>query len=226
MKQFRPKGESNKEKTSYISHIDWEKAEKLFAKDKILFSKIRNDKGKIYPAANEILKILAAGAVIGLSFAFPALSVAIAPFFIDGHKYQYHRLTQTVSRLRKQKMVTVSHKNGMILVKISQNGRVKALEYKLSELVITKPKKWDRKWRMVIFDIPEKYKRMRNIFRKRLIMLGFYKLQESVWVHPYPCFNEVEFLKQIYNVGVNVRYIIADKIEDADDLLEYFKIKS
>lgn len=54
--------------------------------------------------------------------------------------------------------------------------------------------------------------------------MGFYMLQKSVWVHPYPCFDEIEFLRQVYNVGINVTYILAEKIENAEDLKDHFKL--
>lgn len=207
-----------------LDNIDWEKVEKIFEPDKKLILRELEKSSSNYPYTTDILKLLACGALIGLSVFFPALPVALTPFVIDGRKYQSGRLTQTIRRLKKQKLVEIFEENGQQLVRITDRGKMRVLKYKLDDIKIDKPKHWDRKWRIVIFDIPNKYKRMRDIFRKRLQLLGFYKLQESVWVYPYPCAEQIEFLRQIYNVGVDVRYIIADKIEDAEDLIDRYNL--
>ncbi len=51
--------------------------------------------------------------------------------------------------------------------------------------------KWDKKWRVVIFDIPQELHRERIKFRQQLKSLGFSSLQKSVLVFPYPCEEEV-----------------------------------
>lgn len=56
---------------------------------------------------------------------------------------------------------------------------------------------WDRKWRVVIFDIEEKKKKARNSLRLKLISLGFGKLQESVYITPLDVLVDLkEFLKE------------------------------
>ena len=97
---------------------------------------------------------------------------------------------------------------------------VKALTYRLDTLMITKPKRWDKKWRVVIFDIPIKYNRVRDIFRSRLVQMGMYQLQESVYIYPYSCFSEIEFLRELYGVPFTARYLLVEHIEN-DDFLKY-----
>ena len=52
----------------------------------------------------------------------------------------------------------------------------------------------------MIFDIPEQYRRARHALKNKLSELGFYPLQKSVWVHPFPCETEIEFLKNHFNI--------------------------
>jgi len=54
--------------------------------------------------------------------------------------------------------------------------------------------------------------------------MGFYMLQKSVWVYPYPCFDEIEFLRQIYKVEINVTYILAKSIENSEYLADNFQL--
>lgn len=56
---------------------------------------------------------------------------------------------------------------------------------------------WDKKWRVVIFDIEEKEKRTRNALRQKLVSLGFGELQKSVYVTPLDVLPDLkEFLKE------------------------------
>lgn len=207
-----------------LQKIDWAKVEKIFASDRELFLK-QIKKGQVLdPRTKELLILLAGGVFFGLSVFFPTLPMALAPFLVERKRFDSGHFSQRIKRLKKQKLVEVVEENGQTLVRITEAGRVRALRYKLEEIEIKKPKVWDKKWRIVIFDIPEKYKRMREIFRDHLKTMGFYMLQKSVWVHPYPCFDEVEFLRQVYHVGVNVSYIVADSIEGATDLKIHFHI--
>ena len=54
---------------------------------------------------------------------------------------------------------------------------------------------------MVIFDIPEKKRMVRDIIREHLKTIGFKKLQQSVFVFPYPCEQEILALADIYGVS-------------------------
>ncbi len=207
-----------------LTKIDWQKVEKIFSVDEKAVLKKLNKTENNDVRTREILKLLAAGAVIALSFVIPVAPMALAPFVVDSNKYNKKRFNQIIGRLNKQKLIEISEESGQTVVKITDEGRVRALRYKMAEMEIKRPKAWDRKWRMVIFDIPEKYKRMREIFRQHLKLLGFYPLQKSVWVHPYSCFDEIEFLRQIYHVGVDVTYVVAERIERAEELKDRFDL--
>ena len=89
-------------------------------------------------------------------------------------------------------------------------------------LLPKKPKNWDKKWRILIFDIPESKKRNREYIRTTLINLGFVRLQDSVWVYPYDCEDYINILKTDLQVGKDVLYIIADKIEYDLPLRKHF----
>jgi CRISPR/Cas system-associated endoribonuclease Cas2 len=80
-----------------------------------------------------------------------------------------------------------------------------------------KEKKWDKKWRVVIFDIPEEIKSSRNYLRRFLIDIGFDKLQNSVWVSPYNNFEEVQDLVRRCKIEEYVILMIVDRV--SNDLL-------
>ncbi|MEA2064671.1 MAG: CRISPR-associated endonuclease Cas2 [Patescibacteria group bacterium] len=85
--------------------------------------------------------------------------------------------------------------------------------------------KWDDKWRVVIFDIPEKKRGKRNYFRKMLSDLGFQKLQNSVWASPYDNFKEIQEIIKYHNIAQFVVLMIVDKISKDLFLKEKFGFK-
>lgn len=75
-----------------------------------------------------------------------------------------------------------------------------------------KPKNWNRKWYIVVFDIPEDKRRIRNILREKLKALGFGMLQASVWISPYPYLGDVEEIVKFYYLKPYVLYAVSKKV--------------
>lgn len=222
MKKLKIRNKTSKKKIisfNPYAHIDWEKASKLFQQP------ILSSKKHSFPPVREILHTLAAVGAIGLIFAFPGAALAIGSLVLGENSYDRWRTRKIITRLKKQKYVTIEENpNNTVTVKITKQGMIRALTYQLETMQLKKPKSWDKKWRVIIFDIPEKYKKIREIFRMRLRQLNLYLLQDSVFVSPYPCFNEVEFLRELYGIPSTVKYLLVDRIEEDQELKEYFSL--
>jgi hypothetical protein len=210
---------------SVYARIDWEKAAVLFSRPGEKIGVKTSDKNTpLKETTKTILTALAAVGVIGLIFAFPTVVPALGAL-AGAFRPAGWRGRRNIERLARQKWVTVEEQSdGTVTVRITKNGMMHALTYELDNMVLIKAKRWDKKWRVVIFDIPEKHKRLRDIFRTRLTQLGLYMLQESVFVSPYPCFDEVEFLRELYGVSFSVRYLLVERVEDDTLLKEHFKL--
>ena len=132
-------------------------------------------------------------------------------------------LWRAIRDLYRSKLVT-AHKNadGSTTLILSERGREKALTYRIDEMNIQRQVRWDKKWRIVIFDIPERRKGLRDVFRARLLQLGFLELQKSVFVCPYPCADEIEFIVEYYQASSHVRMIVAESIDNALHFLQKF----
>jgi len=98
--------------------------------------------------------------------------------------------------------------------------------WQTEDFKLKRPKKWDRKWRIIIFDIPEKRKVIRNKVREILYQAGFQRIQDSVWVYPFDCENVIGLLKTEYGIGKDMLYIIADQIENDKYLRMDFDLTS
>jgi DNA-binding transcriptional regulator PaaX len=97
-------------------------------------------------------------------------------------------------------------------------------EGKVWALTLPVPKHWDRKWHLVLFDIPADKRKRRDIFRLRLKELGLVLYQDSVWIHPYPTEETVRQIAEFYRLSNCVSFIVADKVTGEKSLRQQFKL--
>ena len=96
----------------------------------------------------------------------------------------------------------------------TKSGEKILRDWQMSDYKIKRPKKWDGKWRVIIFDIPEKKRGIRNQIREIILTAGFQRLQDSVWVYPYDCEDVIGLMKNDLGVGKYLLYMIVDQIEN------------
>lgn len=173
--------------------------------------------------AKEILKGLAIGGFIVACFALPGLA-QVAVLFKPQKPYDKHRVYQAVRGLQKGKLVHIYEKDGKEVVEITQAGKKKVLEYNLDDMKLKIPKKWDGWWRIVMFDIPQTKKRARDAISSKIKELGLYPIQKSVFVSPYPCKDEIDFVGEFFNARNHIIYIRAKEIEGAPKLKKHFNV--
>jgi len=116
------------------------------------------------------------------------------------------------------------NKDGTTTLVLSENGKRRALRFNINKLEIKRPTKWDRKWRIVMFDIPEKLRVLRDSLRLHFKEIGLIELQKSVFVYPYPCSKEIEFILEFYNARKHVRFILAEKVDNELHLKKKFSL--
>lgn len=156
-----------------------------------------------------LLATIAVGGVLTLSITAPGFVMAFGKYKAKRKQEQrerYQQLWTNFYRLKKeQSLLYKEDKNGEMVYELSNKGRKRLRKFLLDTLEITSPKRWDGKWRIILFDIPVgKRKSIRNSFREKLRNLGCYQYQRSVWVHPFPCEAEIEFLKEYHGLRPHV----------------------
>jgi DNA-binding transcriptional regulator PaaX len=143
-----------------------------------------------------------------------------------GRKYKKKKVYNAFYRLKKEGCIKIEKKNHQIYISLTDKGRKKAGWLQIDALKIKKPKKWDKKWRIVIFDISQLKKILREAFRGKLKELGFRQLQKSVWIIPYDCRDEIELLRDFFGLSKKeLRLIVAESIDGEDILKKIFKIQ-
>lgn len=179
--------------------------------------------------AKRVVLTAGKGVAVGALVLFPPLSM---PFQLimevieenEGKKFKRERVRKVLYNLEKRKLVSLKKVNDELLVTFKKDGKKLLLKYRLDELTIEKPRKWDKKWRIVIFDIPEKKKIAREVLRDKLKQLGFYQLQRSVFIHPFKCQQEIELITKFYEVGPYVYFIRADYIDNQKAIKSKFDL--
>lgn len=157
---------------------------------------------------------------------------ATSPFFLHrlikiifkSSKYNNKKISNAFNYLRRSGMIEIVKDGHDIKIIPTEKGIKAHKRYKILELKIKKPGKWDGKIRVVAFDIQNKYRIKRDAFRKKLKELGFYSMQKSVWLHPFDCRREIKILVDFFGLGnKDISFFVSDSI---DDLTLLNKIKS
>lgn len=91
---------------------------------------------------------------------------------------------------------------------------------------IARPTRWDGKWRVLIFDVPEYRKGLREKIRRTVQEIGFERLQDSVWIFPHDCEDLITLLKADFRIGKDVLYMVVDALEGDGWLRRKFKLRS
>lgn len=204
----------------------------------------RNKMGKIKINTHEVLRFVKIAGVLAAVFLFPKGMSTLAKeglierfIYPEDFKedlsekkekkkkdYRLSRLKYLIKRLKKQKDIKLVKENGKVALKLTEKGRIKLLRYDLKNLKLKKPEKWDGKWRLIIYDVPENKKVSRVILRRYLRSLDFLPLQKSVYLTPYQCEEEVELLRSYYDIIDDVVLLTVTGIEQEEAYKKYFKL--
>ena len=173
----------------------------------------------------DIFSLLAISGAVCIAATSPYFLLNLIKGLAKLKKYKKKNIQDNFYNLKKRGYIQIKQKNNQIYISLTEKGRKKAGWLQIDSLKICKPKKWDRKWRVVIFDIVELKKIHREAFRGKLKELGFYPLQKSVWVYPFDCKDEIGLLRNFFGLSEkDIKLIVAENIEEEKELKEIFKI--
>lgn len=174
----------------------------------------------------EVLTWLLLVGAVAIAATSPYFMLNLLREYKKWKKYKNKKIYDTFHYLKKQGLINIEKSNHQIHISLTEKGKEKAGRYQIDDLTIKKQKKWDSRWRIIIFDIPENSKIKREAFRGKIKELGFYQLQKSVWIYPYPCQKELKLLQDFFNFPIkNFRLIETDNIENDEFLKRYFDLK-
>ena len=186
---------------------------------------------KLSETTQGILSYLAIAGILTIAVTAPYALAGIARLYasvksLSPGQTQIRRISQALAAAKRSKLIIVSQKpDGKFLVELSEKGRRRLKEVAYENLRIPIVKPWDAKWRIVIFDIPSAFRKsIRNALTLKLKKLGFFLLQKSVWVHAYPCENEIRFVAELLNVSRCIHIIVAESLTNDVKLYRHFQL--
>lgn len=173
-----------------------------------------------------LLKFLVAGGVVTTALAAPnAIQIFDRPlnklFKNLDKRSQERELRRVIHYMKQRGLINYNphdYEHGITLTKAGKDY----LKRKGDEITIKKPVSWDKKWRLVFFDIPEEKKTKRQAFTNKLRQLDFQTLQYSIWIHPFPCKQIVEVIAETAEVRQFVTYVEVEHIDNDKVLRERF----
>ena len=139
-------------------------------------------------------------------------------------EYKTAELSRALYYLKKRKIIKVKKmSSGETCIELTEKGERRKIQYDLERLRISSEGPWDKKWRILMFDIPESKKAAREALRNKLKDMGFIQFQRSVWLDPYSCKDEIDFITEYFSIAEYAN-LITVKIENDKPLRDKFKL--
>ncbi|MGB4076449.1 MAG: CRISPR-associated endonuclease Cas2 [Minisyncoccia bacterium] len=188
--------------------------------------RIRKQKGNV-PISSLVLRSLVGAGVVGIAIFAPKMTRLLKEFDrpAKNRTELYRRISQALARLQEAGLVEISGEWGKRRVVLTEKGKEIAEEAEFEEYAIPEPAFWDGKWRVLMFDITERRRATRDRLRHMLQHTGFVRLQDSVWVYPYPCDEFIALVRAHLKSGIGeMRSFVAEALESDKELRKHFKL--
>lgn len=177
-----------------------------------------------------ILKAVArAGGILLLTAVLSTGSVNVIPalvkYYIRKKRFEREKFLRDLKHLQNRKLLNFEElPNGEIKIVLTRSGRREMLKFDLDEIKLDSARRWDGRWRLAVFDIPHDKRRARDALRTKLLQIGFYPLQKSVFITPYECEREIDFIGTVFEVRDYILILYVSHFEGAEKLRHHFEV--
>lgn len=124
-----------------------------------------------------------------------------------GHNPQAVRAA--ISRMYKQNWITNRKEGNKSFYSLTEQG-IKRMDEAAGRIYRIDPAKWDGKWRMVLYTIPEEKRQIRDELRKELSWSGLGLLSNSIWVTPNDLSSQINDIIEKYGIKDFVHFFISE----------------
>lgn len=173
---------------------------------------------------NGILKITVTVGVVSAAAILPNLLKILDKPTSDylrklDRESQEREIDRLVTYALREHLITGHYQHG---IELTKKGRARLKKVAYDKLTIVSPEKWDHSWRLVLFDIPNELSANRRLLTTKIRRLGFQPLQQSVWIYPYACRDEIALVADTYSVAKYVTYLEVHHIDHEEKLQKRF----
>lgn len=174
--------------------------------------------------ARNILITLALGAGAALITTSPA---GIVYFMVHGAivlALKDRDYKREIRKLTRKGYVALTKRHKGFAAKLLKKAKPRLKNIFIEDVKLPRDAKWDGKWRLYTFDIPEKDKLSRDLLRRKLKGVGMYNIQRSVFAYPYDCRPELEFISNHYGISKHSAFMEVSYTDIDKELRRFFKL--
>ena len=180
-----------------------------------------NSKGAV--VSKILLATIALGGILCIGAVAPNVMGAMGKAGRFTGSMKRASVSATISRLKRNGLVYLESKKGVVRIRLTEKGRKQVFQF-TDQMRIHKPLICDRKWRIVVFDIPVEKNREHTLFRRKIKKLGFQQIQKSVWAFPYKCEDEVLFFSKELRIEETIEIFTVQKMIHEKELRKRFDL--
>ncbi|MEK7660176.1 MAG: hypothetical protein AAB343_03170 [Patescibacteria group bacterium] len=174
----------------------------------------------------KILACLNAGFALSITHSAHKQQYILRTLPADLKHIDRRHITRSLRALEKEGLVRgLSTTDGSMRIKLTRHAKERLGALELRRLSALRPTKWDRKWRLLIYDVPEDRKRGRDAIRYELRSIGFVELQHSVWLFPFDVTDILRLMRELYDLQYELIVLTADRFDGDDAYYKHFALK-
>lgn len=162
--------------------------------------------------------------IIGKSITLASAIVApnIVQILRPKNTREKYKHNQTIKKLFDDKIIYLFGEE----IQLTEKGKELLGIIQVEEIKIFPKDEWDGVWHIVCYDVPEGKKKARDYFRGKLAETGFKFIQDSLWVYPYECKEEIAIIAQNLGIAPFVAYLNTDYLPQQEKLIKYFSLNT
>ena len=171
---------------------------------------------------NIVLGTVGAVGILAVALIVPNVFQAL-PRIIGKERYKLAFQARTA----KQRLVIKGHlrRRSKGFLEITDAGRrALAIASAREQSPARTRRRWDKQYRMVFFDIPQRRKSVRDRLRRLMKDFGFLRVQDSVWVSPYDCEDLIALVKAELRIEKDVLYAVVSELENDLWVKQHFQL--
>ncbi len=156
-----------------------------------------------------ILIVLGTGTALAMALMAPNALKVLKPFLGGGRRsnHERDRIQRALRALHRRRLIEYRERGNKMYLYVTESGKKYVRQFELDNFELPEGV-WDKKWRVILFDIPERSGGGRRAFQQHLKILGCFAFQKSVFVYPYDCHEEIESLASFWEVERYVHYFV------------------
>lgn len=156
--------------------------------------------------------------VASVALISPNLLILLKP----KNNQQKYKYTRSLKRLIDNDVIYLFGEE----IRLTKKGKELYKIVEVEDIIIPKIDDWDGIWHLVCYDIPEKKKKERNHFQRKLLKSGFWAVQDSLWVYPWNCKEEIAIISQNLGISPYVAYLNTDYLPSQEKLIKRFSLQT